>query len=303
MSLHGIGIVYIRTYVRITCDDYIYSGLLALLSNDDGAKIQKESYTKLIFDIHFSYIEASSLLTMFFQVSNSVIELLSSSRVEVLLDVLENLMASDEHTVKLFSDNQIEKLRMCDRSFWLLQKLSLFFTWSNHSILRVLADHCSEAVNILDDFDCRVDSFELIASYPIPCFSLSMIPFDSSSHTILAIRCDQELYECSLQYVYDMQSVMMEKCDMTQHCFQILAVRSDPTLLYWTIPKCVVYLINDNVSLNCEYLHSKGILEMFVYPDSVFTFGDHVSIGLLAFCVDSKLVERKVATYICTYPT
>ena len=236
------------------------------------------------------------MLTVYFQVSDSVVQLLSSYHVDALLDVCEDIMASGKHAVNFFSENQMKKLKTCNSSLLLLQRLSLFFTWSNHSILRVLAYNCSEAVNILDDFDCRVDSFELIASYPIPCFSLSMIPFDSSSHTIVAIRCDQELYECSLQYVYDMQSVMMEKCDITQHCLQLLAVRSDPTILYWTIPKCVVCLINDNVSLNSEYLYSRGILEVLVYPDLVFKFDDHVSIGLLAFSDDSTLVEKKVAT-------
>ena len=236
------------------------------------------------------------MLTVYFQVSDAIVQLLSSCHVEVLLDTCKILMASDKHAVKLFSDNQIKQLEKGDSSVWLLQKLSLLFTWSNHSILRVLADHCSEAVNILVNFECRVDSFELIASYPIPYFSLSMIPYDSSSHTIVAIRCDQELYECSLQYVYDMQSVMMEKCDITQHCLQLLAVRSDPTILYWTIPKCVVYLINDNVTLNSEYLYSRGILELLLYPDLVFTFGDCTGFGLLAFCDDSKLVRRKVCS-------
>ena len=248
----------------------------------------------LTFAFKFSYIEASSVLTVYFQVCNSVVQLLSSCHVKVLLDVCGNLMASDRHAVKLFSDNQMKSLKKSDNSVCLLQNLSLFFTWSNHSILRVLADHCSEAVNILDDFDCRVDSFEFIASYPIPCFSLSMIPYDSSSHTIMAIRCDQELYECSLQYVYDMQSVMMEKCDITQHCLQLLAVRSDPTILYWTIPKCVVCLINDNVSLNSEYLCSRGILELLVYPDLVFTFGNCTSVRSFAFCDDHNFVEEKV---------
>ena len=256
-----------------------------------------ENSTKLTFALKFSYFEPLSVLTVYFQVSDFVVQLLSSYHVEVLLDVCENLMASDKSDVKLFSNHQMKKLKDCDSSLLLLQRLSLFFTWSNHSILRVLADHCSEAVNILDDFDCRVDSFELIASYPIPCFSLSMIPFDSSSHTILAIRCDQELYECTLQYVYDMQSVIMEKCDITQHCLQLLAVRSDPTILYWTIPKCVVYFINDNISLNIEYLYSRGILEVLMYPDLQLTFGDFTSVRSFAFCDDyKKLVERKVAT-------
>ena len=249
---------------------------------------------KLIFAFKFSYIEASSVLTVYFQVCNSVVQLLSSCHVKVLLDVCENLMASDRHAVKLFSDNQMKSLKKTDNSVCLLQKLSLFFTWSNHSILRVLAEQCGEAVNLLDKFDYRVDSFELITSYPIPCFSLSMIPYDSSSHTIVAIRCDQELYKCSLQYVYDMQSVMMEKYDITQHCLQLLAVRSDLTILYWTIPKCVVCLINDNVSLNSEYLYSRGILELLVYPDFLFTFGNCTTVRLFAFCDDCNFVEEKV---------
>ena len=233
------------------------------------------------------------MLTVFFQVCDSVIELLGSCHVEVLVDVCEKLMASNKRFIKYFSENQMKRLKSCDSSLVLLQKLNLFFTWSNHSILRVFADQCSEAVNILDNFDCRVNSFELIASYPIPCFSLNMIPVDTSTHTILTITCDQELYQSTLQYVYDMQSVMMEKCDITQHCLQLLAVRNDPTVLYWSIPKCVLHLINTNVPLHNEYLYSRGILEVWMYPDLHFTFDDHVS-GSLVFCDDSKLVETKV---------
>ena len=236
------------------------------------------------------------MLTLFFQVCDSVVELLASCHVEVLVDVCDNLMASDKHFVKYFSDKQMKRLKDCDSSLLLLQRLSLFFTWSNHSILRVLADQCSEAVDILDNFDCRVNSLELIASYPIPCFSLNMIPVDTSTHTILAIRCGQELYRSTLQYVYDMQSVMMGKCDITQHCLQLLAVRSNPTILYWTIPECVVHLINANVPIHSEYLQSRGILEVWVYPDLLFTVDEHVSVGSLVFCDNSKRVDTKVCT-------
>ena len=259
------------------------------------SKVQKE---KTETNVHFLYIDPSSVLTVFFQVSDSVAELLASCHVEALVDACDNLMASDKHFVKYFSDKQMKRLKDCDSSLLLLQRLTIFFTWSNHSILRVLASQCSEAVDILDNFDCRVNSFEPIASYPIPCFSLNMILADTGTHTILAIRCDQELYECTLQYVYDMQSVMMEKCNITQHCLQLLSVRSNPTIFYWTIPECVVYLINSNAPLYSKYLYSKGILELLVYPDLQLTFGDHVSVGMLAFSDDSKLVETKVHMYV-----
>ena len=257
------------------------------------AKVKEDRVIIENFNAHFSYIDPSSVLTIYFQVSDSVVELLTSRHVKVLVDVCENLMASDTYAVKFFSDNQMKRLKTSDSSFILLQKLSLLFTWSNHSILRVLADQCSEAMNILDNFDCRVNSLEPIAYYPIPCFSLNMIPVDTSTHTILAIRCNQELYECTLQYVYDMQSVMMVKCDITQHCLQLLAVRNSPTILYWTIPKCVVYLIHTTVPQHSEYLYSRGILGVWVYPELQFTLGGHVSVGSLAFN-DPKLVEAKV---------
>ena len=244
------------------------------------------------------------MLTVYFQVSDSIIELLVSCHLTALVYVCANLMASEKHGVTLFSETQIKMLQKCDNSLLLLQRLHLFFTWSNHSILRVLADQCSEAVNILDNFDCRVNTFESIASYPIPCFSTSMIPSDTSAHTILAIRYNQELYECTLQSVYNVQSVVVEKCDITQYCLQLLAVRSDPTILYWTIPKCVMDLINTNIPLHNGYLCSKGILEVLVYPDLQHTICDGDSVGLLAFHAGYKHVDKKVTfnmSYVCTY--
>ena len=264
--------------------------------HSETQKAQEVHDTKMIFSDIFSYIDPSSVLMLFFEVYDSVVELLRSCHVELLVDVCKKLMASNKHAINIFSDIQMQKLKNSENSTLLLQKLSLFFTWSNHSILRILADQCSEAVSSLDDFNYRIDCFHLIASYPIPRFSYNMIPVDTSTYTILAIRCDQKLYKTTLQYVYDLQSVMIEKCDITQHCLQLLAVRSDPTILYWTIPKCVVDLINTNVQLHSEYLYSRGILEVLLYPDLLLTTGDHVTVGSLAFCDTSQQIERKVHT-------
>ena len=282
---------------------YVLCIILALRSDDICFEIQEDrkiQNTKIILNDKVSYIDPSSVLLLFFQVSESVVESLGSCHVKVLVDICEKLMASSKHAINYFSGVQLKKFKQSENSPLLLQRLSLFFIWSNHSILRVLAEQCNEAMNILDDFDSRLDYFHLIASYPIPRFSFNMIPVDSSTHTILAIRCDQQLYETTLQYVYDMQSVMMQTCDITQHCLQLLAVRRDPTILYWTIPKCVVDLINTHVSRNSEYLYLRGILEVLVYPDLLFASGDEICHGSLAFCDNSKLIERKVHTHTCT---
>ena len=201
-------------------------------------------------------------------------------------------MASDHNDIKLFTSDQLKTFSQYN-SAMLLRKLCIL-SWSNCSILRTIVSCCNEGIKLLDKFECSLDPSQLIASYPIPLFSADMIPSDTSTYTILAVRCKVELYESSLQYVYDVQSVMIEKCDITQHCLQLLAVRSDPTILYWTIPKCVVDLINTNVPIHSEYLYSREVMEVLVYPDLLLTTGDDVSYGALAFKCGDQLFSKEV---------
>ena len=228
-------------------------------------------------------------------------ELLQYLDVEALIAQCENVMACEKENIKLFSDVRMKKLNEYNNSLLILSSLNSFITWSNHSILRILLSNLSsEAVRLLDEFASRLDPLQSIASYPIPHFSSSMVPDVpdySSTHTVLAIRCDQELCNCTLQYVYDMQSVMMEKCDITQHCLQLLAVRNDPTILYWTIPKCVVNLISKQVPLHSEYLYSRGILEGLIYPKLQLSSDDDVRIGSLAFVVKGGGSDEQVYLY------
>ena len=210
-----------------------------------------------------------------------------------LVQLCETLKASDTHDVNLFSTDQIKELNEYNNTMLLFVKFSPLITWSNHSVLRVLASCCDDALKLIDEFDSRLNPHQRITSYPIPCLSSDMIPSDTSTYTVLAVRCKVDLYEASLQYVYDVQSVMIEKCDITQHCLQLLAVRSDRTILYWTVPKCVVDLIHTNVPLHSEYLYSRGILEVLVYPDLLLTTGDDVCYGSLAFeCGHQSFYEK-----------
>ena len=75
----------------------------------------------------------------------------------------------------------------------LLRKLCLF-AWSNCSILRTLVSYCSKAIKLLDKFESNLDPLKPVACYPIPYLSSDMIPSDTSTYTILAVRCDKELY-------------------------------------------------------------------------------------------------------------
>ena len=252
------------------------------------------------------YFKPSSVHIAFLCLIDQIYEILQCSDVKTLITQCENILAytSEQENVNVFSDVQIEKLKQYNTAPLMLWSLSTFFTWSNHSILRkLLTESSSEALQLLDEFDSKLDPLQSIASYPIPYFSSNMIPDDTSTHTILGIRCDQDFFKSTLQYVYDMQSVMMEKWQITQHSLQLLSVQSDPTILYWTIPKCVVDIISKQVEQYSEYLCSKGILEVLVYPKPLFNTGDHVSIGSLSFKGDSKLDDEEVCSYLFLFST
>ena len=240
-----------------------------------------------------SYYEVLPVNMYFLTIFDQIGKLLRFHQLE-LIQLCGTLKASDVHDINLLSPSQVEELNKYNNTILLFVKLSPLMTWSNHSILRVLASICREAVTLLDGFVCRLDPLQQITSFPIPHLSIDMIPSDSSTYTILAVRCHKELYHCTLQYLYDVQSVMMEVCDITQHCLQLLAVRSDPTIFYWTIPKCVMDLININVPLHSEYLYSRGILEVLVYPDLLLTTGDDICYGSLAFENEDQLFNEKV---------
>ena len=233
----------------------------------------------------------SSLHILFLDLLDQVKELCDTS---LLVEQCHSLLASETYKINFFSDSYKESLNNFSSSPSLLKYLSFLFTWSDHSILRALINSSRKAVQLLDEFDSLLDPCNIIVSYPICMFSLSMVPSKDSPYTLLAIRCDKELRRCSLQYVFNIRSILVELCDITQHCLQLLAIQSDPTIFYWNIPKCVVELISINLLEYSKYLYSQGIVEVVIFPnESIFT-GDDIAVGLLAFTTKQEMstIER-----------
>ena len=241
-----------------------------------------------------AYNPPSSLHMLFLDLFDQVKELLQLCDASLLVEKCQNLMASETYEINLVSDSYIQNLNNCSSSASLLQSLSFLFTWSDHSVLRALVSFNSEAVELLDEFDSFLDPLNTIVSYPICMFSLSMIPSEDSPYTILAIRCDKELWQCSLQYVFNIQSILVEVCDITQHCLQLLAIQSDPTIFYWNIPKCVVELISTGLLQHDEYLNLQGIDEMLVYPGKLIFINDDITVGSLAFTIKQESDAKDV---------
>jgi len=246
-------------------------------------------------DDHCSpYISTTSIHVAFFHLFDQITELLQQYDHQQLLMRCREIKASEIHGIHLYSDTQLSEY---GSTLLLLRGLCYYITWSDHSILRVLSSCSTIGTKLLDKFNSNLDCIlmEPIASYPIPYLSSDMIPINpTSTHTVLAIRCDQELYNCTLQYVYDMRSLMVDKCEITLHCLQLLAVRPNPTILYWTIPKCVVELISSKVPVHSDFLYSRGVLEVLVYPEPLLATSDDVRIGSLAFVAECEDYDSKV---------
>jgi len=218
------------------------------------------------------YFDPSVVYTEFLYLTDKVRELLQSCDPEVLMETCRNLMASDVHKISLFSDEYVEKLSRYTSVESVVWELTSYSTWSDHSVLRTLASPCEEAIKLLDEFDTRLDPIQPVASYTVPsCLVPNMAPTKQSTCTLLAVKMDKTHIQPLLQLVYNLKSLLMDKCNITQHCFQLLAVRHNPTVVYWIIPKCVTHLVYLNGLINDDGLHEKGVVEMSVYKHALLS--------------------------------
>ena len=214
------------------------------------------------------HLRPSTVERMFQYTVRHVTELLSCCHPNLLIKWCEYLMASDSHRIKLFTDNFMNELKQLKTSAAILKLLSHYWTWSNYSILKVLAQFSKLALDMLEEFGTRLNTMLPIAEYLIGSLAVSMFPYDTSSYTVLTFECDQKLNH-SLQLVFDMQSLITENCDITQHALLLLAVDTNPTRLHWMIPKSVVTIVNIRAVQCSQLFFSKGIVKIFIYPSTV----------------------------------
>ena len=224
---------------------------------------------------HVKHIKPSEVEKEFHYVSGHVIELLSHCHPELLIKWCENLLAGETkllsswyeiHKIKLLPSYSVHKLRKLRTSSAILKMMSIFWSWSNHSVLTCLAEFSEIAAALLEDFDSRLYLNFSITKYPISPPLPSMIPHNNNSSTILTVKCNRKL-QVTLQLVYDIQSMIIEKCEITQYALQLLAVQSSPLELHWMISKYIVTRINVNVRKHREYFATTGITEILVHPN------------------------------------
>ena len=215
---------------------------------------------------HTKHINPLEVEKEFHYLLGHVIELLKCCYPKLLIKWCENLMASKIHDIKLLSSYSLYKLRQLKTSSAILKMMSMFWSWSNRSILKCLAEFSVIAAALLEDFDSRLYLNCLITKYPIPLPAPPMIPHNNNSFTVLTLKCIGKL-QVTLQKVYDIQSMIIEKCEITQHALHLLAVQSCPLILQWMISKYIVTVINRNVRKHHNYFATKGITEISIHPN------------------------------------
>ena len=224
---------------------------------------------------HVKHIKPSEVEEEFHYISGHVTELLSCCHPNLLIKWCENLMASKKHKIKLLPPYSLYKLRKLRTSSAILKMMSVLWTWNNHSILMCLSDFSQVAQTLLEEFFSRLHLKFNVTKYPMLLPTPSTIPYNNNSYTILTLKFDKKL-NVSLQLVYEIQSVLIEKCEITEHALQLLAVQSSPLLLQWMISKYIVTIINVNVRQHCQYFATKGITEISIHPNIKHIIDSHV---------------------------
>lgn len=243
------------------------------------------------------YFKPSTINQKFLWFTDQLNELMQFCDPSLIAEHCNSLMASDVHDITVFPTEYVKKLQNYNHTPSLLRILSSFWNWSNHSILRVLLKSNSEALKLLDEYDSQLDSLQCLATYPVALPSPCMMPGDSSAHTVMAVKCAQEYYQCLLKHVFELQSCLVETSDLTSHSLQLLAAKSSSTILYWLIPKSVVTLISTKVSEYSSLLHGKGILEVSIFPGIRITMHALNLVGPLVFLSSTATEEKKVISY------
>ncbi|XP_065910032.1 uncharacterized protein [Dysidea avara] len=247
------------------------------------------------------YFKCSAVSKEFLKLTDKLNDLMKSCDPKMIIDQCSSLMASDIHNISVFPDEFIKNLQRYNHTPSLLKILSSFWTWSDHSILRTLLRDNDEALKLLDEYDSQLDPLQNLSSYLLPSPSPCMTPCDGSTHTVMAIKCAQQYHQCHLKHVFDVRSLIINKCDITPHCPQLLATNTGSTVLYWLIPKSVAGLISGRVVEYSSVFYDDGILEVSIFPGTRITTnvanltGPLVFLSSLLTSSDMKPVDKVIA--------
>ena len=291
---------------------YVCTGLKSSLINtiqsttdedDVAAKHIKEKENEILV-AKKSTFDSSSVISQFLNMKAQLEELLEPCNPIPIVNKCYSLLASDTHNIPLFTTEVREQLQEIEHTHDFIQKLSLFMTWDNHSILSIIAEasNIPEATMLLTQFDDNIDLSQPLTSFPIPAPSPHMVPYDNSMHTVLVVNLDLELHDCTLQDVIDARLLIQEQCKLTSHSFYLLAIaKTIFTFVYWLIPRSVAHLVTTNALQFQSLFHQKGILQLAVYPGAIISTGRRILNVEPLSCFTQTNIDSKMVCINCSY--
>jgi len=218
---------------------------------------------------------------LYLQFVDSLSKLLGSCNPNVFIEKCANLKASEIHNISLFTTEFLEDLSKCNTTVEMVRHLLVYSNWCNYSLAKKLIEACSysKGFELLEQFRKQITFAKTSEdySYPIPCDL--MIPSRSSTYTIMTTQCE------SIHYIDATQSLITELFEITDLSCLLLARINDPVILYWLIPKTIIFLITTKVHQFSQYLWEKGISEVAVYPSFVYVTSGCINYGSLRFIV------------------
>ena len=241
---------------------------------------------RLMLNTTRNTFEPLSLVVKFSEMKNHLANVIVSLDPKMIADQCSLLVASEQANIPLFPTDFVDVLKESNNTLTLLHRIAPFTNWSDHTILNEIVEVCNipEATTLLTDFDASIDPSQPLMKYPIPSPSHHMVPYDTSTHTVLAVQLNLQLHHSTLQNVLDTRSLLQQQCHITAHCLQLLAVaNTSHTIIYWTIPKHVAGLITSSVLQHQNYLHQNGIQQVAVYPGTTLVTGSALTVGLFSF--------------------
>ena len=276
-------------------------------SADTGATQELLSVTSMekspAFPDSQKYFKPSLVHAEFLDMKIQLEQMLLDSNSQRVYEQCESLMASYEHDIALFSIDCLNSLKKCDETPEILQRLSPYYKWSDHSVLHALVQACDnpEAAMLLQQFDSQMDLSLPITEYPVPQPIPSMATYDTSTQTVLAVKLNAELSKVSLQQVITLRCLIQTKCQITEHSLQLMAAaKSSTAILYWLIPKGVNHLIDFKV-IQHSSVHDSRIQEVCVYPGTLFVSANNLKLGSLSFLSDIDHMVSFKYFDLCTY--
>ena len=225
-----------------------------------------------------------SIIANFLDMKIQLQQTLQTSNTQIIFEQCKSLMASHDHDIALFSNEYLNSLKQCSLVPEMLQKLSPFFRWSNHSVLTAVVDACNnpEATMLLRKFDSQLDLSLPIPEYPIPQPVPSMAPYDTSTETVLAIKVNAELSKFSFQQFVELQHLIQKYFQITEHSMQLMAAKCSLGILYWMVPKCIVHLINSKI-IQDPGVYESRVQELAIWPGTLFVNASSLQLGSLSF--------------------